>query len=44
VYTLELPKAPVKSDGTTGWEWMQFLRGKQKEEWYLAKPNTLAVL
>jgi predicted transposase/invertase (TIGR01784 family) len=34
VYTLELPKAPVKSDGTTGWEWMQFLRGKQKEDWY----------
>jgi predicted transposase/invertase (TIGR01784 family) len=32
VYTLELPKAPVKSDGTTGWEWMQFLRGKQREE------------
>jgi predicted transposase/invertase (TIGR01784 family) len=32
VYTLELPKVPVKSDGTTGWEWMLFLRGKQREE------------
>jgi predicted transposase/invertase (TIGR01784 family) len=32
VYTLELPKVPVKNDGTPGWEWMQFLRGKQKED------------
>ena len=32
IYTLELPKVPTKNDGTTGWEWMQFLRAKRKEE------------
>jgi predicted transposase/invertase (TIGR01784 family) len=32
VYTLELSKVPSRSDGTTGWEWMQFLRAKRKED------------
>jgi predicted transposase/invertase (TIGR01784 family) len=32
IHTLELSKVPVTSDGTTGWEWMQFLRARQKEE------------
>jgi predicted transposase/invertase (TIGR01784 family) len=32
IYTIELPKVPVKSDGRTVWDWMQFLRGKRKEE------------
>ncbi|WP_461255377.1 Rpn family recombination-promoting nuclease/putative transposase [Treponema sp. R80B11-R83G3] len=32
IYTLELPKVPALSDGSAGWEWMQFLRAKQKEE------------
>jgi predicted transposase/invertase (TIGR01784 family) len=32
VYTLELPKAPERPDGTRGWEWTRFLRAKQKEE------------
>jgi predicted transposase/invertase (TIGR01784 family) len=32
LYTLELPKVPVRYDGTGGWEWMQFLRAKKKEE------------
>ena len=32
IYTLELPKVPVTNDGSAGWEWMQFLRAKRKEE------------
>jgi predicted transposase/invertase (TIGR01784 family) len=32
VYTLELPKVPIMNDGTDGWEWVQFLRAKRKEE------------
>jgi predicted transposase/invertase (TIGR01784 family) len=32
IYTLELPKVPETNDGTAGWEWMQFLRAKRKEE------------
>jgi len=32
IYTLELPKLPALSDGSAGWEWMQFLRAKRKEE------------
>ena len=32
IYTLELAKVPAMSDGTAGWEWMQFLRAKRKEE------------
>jgi predicted transposase/invertase (TIGR01784 family) len=32
VHTLELPKVPVSNDGTAGWEWLQFLRSRQKEE------------
>jgi predicted transposase/invertase (TIGR01784 family) len=36
LYTLELPKVPVRPDGTRGWEWMQFLRAKRKEEFEMA--------
>jgi predicted transposase/invertase (TIGR01784 family) len=36
VYTLELPKVPALPDGTSGWEWMQFLRAKRKEEFEMA--------
>jgi predicted transposase/invertase (TIGR01784 family) len=32
VCTLELPKVPSRNDGTAGWEWLQFLRAKRKEE------------
>jgi predicted transposase/invertase (TIGR01784 family) len=32
IYTMELPKVPVESDGRAVWDWMQFLRGKRKEE------------
>jgi predicted transposase/invertase (TIGR01784 family) len=32
VYTIELPKAPDKSDGRPVWDWAQFLRGKRKED------------
>jgi len=32
IYTLELPKVPVQTDGTTVWEWMSFLKSKTKEE------------
>ncbi|GHV48340.1 hypothetical protein AGMMS49546_38820 [Spirochaetia bacterium] len=32
VYILELPKVPVKNDGTNGWQWLQFLRAKRKED------------
>ncbi|MDR3020644.1 MAG: Rpn family recombination-promoting nuclease/putative transposase [Treponema sp.] len=32
IFTLELPKLPVQSDGTNGWNWLQFLRSKTKEE------------
>jgi predicted transposase/invertase (TIGR01784 family) len=27
-----LPKVPAQSDGTGGWDWLQFLRSKTKEE------------
>ena len=32
VYTLELPKVPAQTDGTTVWEWMKFLKSKTKED------------
>jgi len=32
IYTIELPKVPIKNDGTAGWKWMHFLRAKRKEE------------
>ena len=32
VYTLELSKVPSVNDGTAVWEWLQFLRAKQKED------------
>jgi predicted transposase/invertase (TIGR01784 family) len=32
IYTIELPKAPVESDGRAVWDWTQFLRGKRKED------------
>jgi len=32
IITIELPKVPDISDGSAGWEWMQFLRARQKEE------------
>ena len=32
IYTLELSKVPEKDDGSALWEWLQFLRSKQKEE------------
>ena len=32
VHTLELSKVPTVNDGTAVWEWLQFLRAKQKEE------------
>ena len=32
IYTLELSKVPIASDGTNGWEWVQFLLARTKEE------------
>jgi predicted transposase/invertase (TIGR01784 family) len=32
IYTMELPKVPAASDGSAVWDWMQFLRGKRKED------------
>jgi len=32
IFTLELPKLPVDSDGSKLWDWLQFLRSKQKGE------------
>jgi predicted transposase/invertase (TIGR01784 family) len=32
IYTLELTKVPAESDGSAGWEWLQFLRARRKEE------------
>jgi predicted transposase/invertase (TIGR01784 family) len=32
IYTMELPKVPGESDGKPVWDWMQFLRGKRKED------------
>ena len=32
VYTLELEKVPAQDDGSAVWEWLQFLRSRQKEE------------
>jgi predicted transposase/invertase (TIGR01784 family) len=36
IYTMELPKVPPESDGRAVWDWMQFLRGKRKEEFEMA--------
>jgi predicted transposase/invertase (TIGR01784 family) len=30
IYTIELPKVPEESDGSTAWDWMKFLKGKEK--------------
>jgi len=32
IYTLELSKVPLVSDGTNSWEWVQFLLARTKEE------------
>jgi predicted transposase/invertase (TIGR01784 family) len=32
IFTLELPKLPADSDGSKIWDWLQFLRAKQKGE------------
>ena len=32
IYTLELPKVPVQNDNSGLWEWLQFLRSKNKED------------
>ena len=32
IYMIELPKVPVESDGRAVWDWLQFLRGKRKED------------
>ncbi|MDR2394271.1 MAG: Rpn family recombination-promoting nuclease/putative transposase [Treponema sp.] len=40
LYTIELPKAPEREDGSLVWEWVQFLRGRKKEEFeMLAERN-----
>ncbi|MDR0654740.1 MAG: Rpn family recombination-promoting nuclease/putative transposase, partial [Treponema sp.] len=36
IYTMELPKVPEESDGRAVWGWMQFLRGKRKEDFEMA--------
>jgi len=32
IYTLELLKVPALNDGSAVWEWLQFLRSRQREE------------
>ena len=32
IYTIELLKVPSRNDGNSVWEWLQFLRSKEKEE------------
>jgi len=32
IYTLELPKLPADTDGSKIWDWLQFLRSKQRGE------------
>ena len=36
IHTIELVKVPAQSDGSTGWEWLQFLRSREKEEFEMA--------
>ncbi len=36
IHTIELVKVPAQSDGSAGWEWLQFLRCRQKEEFEMA--------
>ncbi|MDR2702036.1 MAG: Rpn family recombination-promoting nuclease/putative transposase, partial [Spirochaetaceae bacterium] len=32
IFTLELPKVPADKDGNKVWDWLQFLRARQKGE------------
>jgi predicted transposase/invertase (TIGR01784 family) len=32
IYIIELPKVPEESDGRAVWDWMKFLKGKEKED------------
>jgi predicted transposase/invertase (TIGR01784 family) len=32
IYTLELPKLPVEYDGSSLWDWLQFFKSREKEE------------
>jgi len=44
IYTLELSKVPAQYDGSSVWEWLRFLRSKQREEFEMAaKGNTKMV-
>jgi predicted transposase/invertase (TIGR01784 family) len=36
LYFQELPKVPEENDGRAVWDWMQFLRGKRKEDFEMA--------
>jgi len=41
IYTLELSKAPERNDGSAVWEWLQFLRSRNKEDFEMvAEMNT----
>jgi len=41
IYTLELSKVPAQNDGSAVWEWLQFLRSKQREDFEMvAEKNT----
>lgn len=36
IYTVELPKIPLASDGTKAWDWMRFFNARRKEEFEMA--------
>jgi predicted transposase/invertase (TIGR01784 family) len=43
IYTMELPKVPMESDGRALWDWMQFLREKRKEDFEMAAERNAEV-
>jgi predicted transposase/invertase (TIGR01784 family) len=43
IYIVELPKVPAESDGRAVWDWMQFLKGKRKEDFEMVAERNAEV-
>ena len=43
IVTLELPKVPVEDDGSAGWEWLQFLRSRRREEFEIVAERNVEI-
>ena len=43
IVTMELPKVPKEDDGSSGWEWLQFLRSRRREEFEMVAERNIEI-